>query len=102
MSSSGNIRFFISASSQLRCPIWTGAAARLSGWRDHESEHAAFEKALLRAFRELEGDVRRLFHLSFLAAVVIIGAGCAASQAFRNGNAAMKTGDLDQAVAYFR
>ena len=28
--------------------------------------------------------------------------GCAAGQAFRNGNAAMKAGDLDQAVAYYR
>jgi len=37
-----------------------------------------------------------------LVVAVVVATGCAASQAFRNGNAAMKTGDLDQAVAYFR
>ena len=44
---------------------------------------------------------RRLCNLCLVVAVVV-ATGCAASQAFRNGNAAMKTGDLDQAVAYFR
>src|SRR5262245_12649320 len=33
---------------------------------------------------------------------IMVAAGCAASQAFRNGNAALKAGDLDQAVAYYR
>ncbi len=32
----------------------------------------------------------------------MLAAGCAASQAFRQGNASMKAGDLDQAVAYYR
>jgi thioredoxin-like negative regulator of GroEL len=45
---------------------------------------------------------RRLLHLGVLVAAVVLAAGCAASQAFRNGNASMKAGDLDQAVAYFR
>ena len=37
-----------------------------------------------------------------LAAVLACAAGCAAGQAFREGNAAIKSGDLDQAVAYYR
>ena len=45
---------------------------------------------------------RRLLYVGLLVALVSVGAGCAASQAFRNGNASLKTGDLDQAVAYFR
>jgi general secretion pathway protein D len=45
---------------------------------------------------------RRLFHLGFIAAAVLFAGGCAASQAFRNGNVSMKAGDLDQAVAYYR
>jgi general secretion pathway protein D len=45
---------------------------------------------------------RRLVHLGFIAAAVVFAGGCAASQAFRNGNASMKAGDLDQAVAYYR
>jgi general secretion pathway protein D len=40
-----------------------------------------------------------LFLMALLAAVA---AGCAAGKAFQRGNAAMKGGDLDQAVAYFR
>jgi general secretion pathway protein D len=45
---------------------------------------------------------KRLLGLSLLVAMVVVGVGCAASQAFRNGNASMKAGDLDQAVAYYR
>ena len=45
---------------------------------------------------------RHLLKLGVLAAAVVVAAGCAASQAFRNGNASMKAGDLDQAVAYYR
>jgi general secretion pathway protein D len=45
---------------------------------------------------------RRLLRLGFLLTALVLAAGCAASQAFRNGNASMKAGDLDQAVAYFR
>ena len=37
-----------------------------------------------------------------LAAVLACAAGCAAGQAFRQGNASIKSGDLDQAVAYYR
>lgn len=45
---------------------------------------------------------RRLKRLSILAAVLVIATGCAAGKAFRQGNAAVKSGDLDQAVAYYR
>ena len=45
---------------------------------------------------------RRLKRLSVLAAVLVIATGCAAGKAFRQGNAAIKSGDLDQAVAYYR
>ncbi|HUR35843.1 MAG TPA: secretin N-terminal domain-containing protein [Vicinamibacterales bacterium] len=44
----------------------------------------------------------RLNRLAALAAVVALAGGCAAGQAFRQGNAASKSGDLDQAVAYYR
>jgi general secretion pathway protein D len=44
----------------------------------------------------------RLKRLGALAAIVACAAGCAAGQAFRQGNAASKAGDLDQAVAYYR
>ena len=44
----------------------------------------------------------RLNRLASLAAVIACAAGCAAGQAFRQGNAATKAGDLDQAVAYYR
>src|SRR5262245_54941088 len=40
--------------------------------------------------------------MALLCGAVIIAGGCAAAQSFRNGNAAMKSGDLDQAVAYYR
>jgi len=40
--------------------------------------------------------------LGLLLAIVAMAAGCAAGKAFRQGNAAIKTGDLDQAVAYYR
>lgn len=44
----------------------------------------------------------RLKRLGVLAGAVALAAGCAAGQAFRQGNAAVKTGDFDQAVAYYR
>lgn len=40
--------------------------------------------------------------LGLLLAVVAIAAGCVAGKAFRHGDAAIKAGDLDQAVAYYR
>jgi general secretion pathway protein D len=45
---------------------------------------------------------RRLVELGLVAALAVLAGGCAASKAFRQGNASMKTGDLDQAVAYYR
>lgn len=45
---------------------------------------------------------RRLTGLGVLVAVAIVAAGCAAAQAFRKGDLAMRAGDLDQAVAYYR
>lgn len=44
----------------------------------------------------------RLLKLTVVLLVMASAAGCAASKAFRQGNAAMQAGDLDQAVAYFR
>ncbi|MBS1817743.1 MAG: hypothetical protein JSU08_07430 [Acidobacteria bacterium] len=44
----------------------------------------------------------RLTRLGALAGAVALAAGCAAGQAFRQGNAATKAGDFDQAVAYYR
>lgn len=44
----------------------------------------------------------RLLKLTVVLLVMACAAGCAASKAFRQGNAAMQAGDLDQAVAYFR
>jgi general secretion pathway protein D len=45
---------------------------------------------------------RRLKTLGLLFAIALLAAGCAAGQAFRQGDAAMRTGDLDQAVAAYR
>jgi general secretion pathway protein D len=40
--------------------------------------------------------------LGVVVAAVLLATGCAAGKAFRQGNAASKMGDLDQAVAYYR
>jgi general secretion pathway protein D len=45
---------------------------------------------------------RRLVRLGALVALLALATGCAAGKAFRKGNAAIKAGDLDQAVAYYR
>lgn len=45
---------------------------------------------------------RRGHPLVALVALALFASGCAASKAFREGNGAMRAGDLDQAVAYFR
>ena len=45
---------------------------------------------------------RPLQTLALLVTAATVLAGCAASQAFHNGGLAMKAGDLDQAVAYYR
>ena len=45
---------------------------------------------------------RRLKGLGILLAATLLASGCAAGKAFRLGEDAMKTGDLDQAVAYYR
>lgn len=44
----------------------------------------------------------RLHTFALLLSILVATGGCAASKAFRQGNAAMKAGDLDQAVAYYR
>jgi general secretion pathway protein D len=65
--------------------------------------HDGFQTAVAPAARHPEDHVtRRLLHCAFIVMAVVLAAGCAASQAFRNGNASMKAGDLDQAVAYYR
>jgi general secretion pathway protein D len=45
---------------------------------------------------------RRLTRVGFVIAVALLGASCAAGEAFRRGDAAMHAGDLDQAVAQYR
>jgi len=45
---------------------------------------------------------RRLKRFCLLFAIAVLAAGCAAGQAFRQGETAMKSGDLDQAVAAYR
>ena len=52
---------------------------------------------------DLRGVVtKRLKGVCVLFALAVIVGGCAAGQAFRRGDEAMKNGDLDQAVAAFR
>jgi type II secretory pathway component GspD/PulD (secretin) len=43
-----------------------------------------------------------LYQVVLWTALVAAASGCAAGRAFRQGNVAMQTGELDQAVAYFR
>src|SRR4029453_12579732 len=65
--------------------------------------HDGFQSAVVPGARNPEDDVtRRLLHFGVIVLAVVLAAGCAASAAFRNGNAAMRSGDLDQAVAYYR
>ena len=45
---------------------------------------------------------RRLKRLGLVLAIALLAAGCAAGKAFRQGDAAMRSGDLDQAVAAYR
>jgi general secretion pathway protein D len=45
---------------------------------------------------------RRLKTLGLIFAIALLAAGCAAGQAFRQGDAFMRIGDLDQAVAAYR
>ena len=45
---------------------------------------------------------RRLTKLGLVLAVTLLAAACAAGQAFRRGDAAMRAGDLDQAVTQYR
>src|ERR671936_3076219 len=40
--------------------------------------------------------------ITVLLVLAFVTGGCAAGRAFRRGNAAMRAGDLDQAVAYYR
>ena len=45
---------------------------------------------------------RRVKGLGLLVAMALLAAGCAAGKAFRQGDAFMRSGDLDQAVASYR
>ncbi len=45
---------------------------------------------------------RRLRAIAVLVALAMTAAGCAAGRAFRQGEAAVQAGDVDQAVAYYR
>ncbi len=44
----------------------------------------------------------RLARFGVLLALVIVASGCAANKAFRQGEGAMKSGNLDEAVAAYR
>jgi general secretion pathway protein D len=46
--------------------------------------------------------IRRLTTLVALVLLTAVAAGCASARAYRQGNNAVRAGDLDQAVAYFR
>jgi len=51
----------------------------------------------------IERDVsKRVIQLGAAVALALVVAGCAASKAFDHGNAAMKSGDLDQAVEFYK
>ena len=45
---------------------------------------------------------RRLRELGILLALAIVASGCAASQAFKQGESAVRSGNLDEAVAAYR
>src|SRR3954470_22997351 len=44
----------------------------------------------------------RLIQLAVIAALAVVLVGCSAGKAFERGNTAMKTGDLDQAVEFYK
>src|SRR5262245_57062228 len=46
--------------------------------------------------------IRRLTTLAAIVLLAAFAAGCASARAYRQGNSAIRQGDLDQAVAYFR
>src|SRR5947209_2231458 len=57
----------------------------------------------LRCTMSIERDAsKQLIQLGVAAALALVLAGCAAGKAFEHGNAAMKTGDLDQAVEFYK
>ena len=90
-----------SAWSRSRCRISTAAAGRRSGSRDHECRigrriQIASRDRLADAYDDTSEDSCCWWRWRSLAG------GCAAGQAFRQGDVAMKAGDLDQAVAYYR
>jgi general secretion pathway protein D len=45
---------------------------------------------------------KRMIQLGAVVVLALVVAGCAASKAFDHGNAAMKSGDLDQAVEFYK
>src|SRR5215468_4035509 len=45
---------------------------------------------------------RQIKRVAIAIVVAIVASGCAAGRAFRRGESAMRTGDLDKAVAYYR
>src|SRR5436309_2691440 len=72
------------------------ADARLSGSR------GARRQCRLQ-IADCRGDVtRRLRLICLVLMVAVAAAGCGAARAFRQGDAAMRRGDLDQAVALYR
>src|SRR5438045_2037970 len=87
----GAIRFGASVSSQLIFRTSMGAAARRFASGDPEDES-----------RSAVTIVTTRLKSSILLIIALAASGCAAGSAFSKGNAAMKTGDLDQAVAHYR
>src|SRR5262249_21014094 len=45
---------------------------------------------------------RQLSRAAVVVAMAVVASGCAAGVAFRRGDSAMRAGDLDKAVAYYR
>ncbi len=79
-----------------------GEGGRPSGCQGHKP---FVEKRTIRleGRADLRGSVtKRLRRICALLLVTVVTWGCAAGQAFRRGDEAMKNGDLDQAVANFR
>src|SRR5262245_50659504 len=82
---SGSTRSFTSAPSHSRSRCSTAGAGRRFGSTGREGV-----------------SVTMRLRTALLLGAALLGAGCTAGKAFRQGNVAMRAGDVDQAVAYYR
>src|SRR5439155_19220157 len=73
-----------------------------SPWKSRTSTAPAGGRFVKAEGRREHPVTRRLTALGILLALALAGASCAAVNAFRKGETAMRAGDLDQAVAYYR